>query len=66
MREKYGEDFYLGDRPRKHRYVYMCGNKKQREAMILALKYSIHENPKGESQRYDASASIETQMTLLV
>jgi hypothetical protein len=66
MREKYGEDFYLGDRPRKHRYVYMCGNKRQREAMTLALKYSIHENPKGESKRYDVSASIETQMTLLV
>ena len=66
MREKYGEDFYLEDRPRKHRYVYMCGSNSQRKAMMLALKYSIYQNPKGESKRYDASASIETQMALLV
>jgi hypothetical protein len=66
MREKYGEDFYLGDRPRKHRYIYMCGSKKQRQDMMLALKYNICENPKGESKHYDVSAAIETQMKLLV
>lgn len=27
MREKYGDDFYLQDRPRKHRYIYVTGNK---------------------------------------
>jgi hypothetical protein len=66
MREKYGDDFYLADRPRKHRYIYMCGNKRQREAMTLALKYSIHKNPKGDSKHYDATALIETQMALFV
>lgn len=24
---KYGDDFYLQDRPRKHRYIYVTGNK---------------------------------------
>ncbi len=28
MRDKYGEDFYLKDRPRKHRYIYLIGSHK--------------------------------------
>lgn len=27
MRDKYGDDFYLKDRPRKHRYIYILGPK---------------------------------------
>ena len=66
MREKYGDDFYLEDRPRKHRYVYLCGNKQQRAAMRSALRYPVEPYPKGESRRYDASGTIETQMALIV
>jgi hypothetical protein len=66
MRAKYGDDFYLEDRPRKHRYVYPCGNKKQRDAMRAALRYAVEPYPKGESRNYDASGTIETQMALLV
>ena len=66
MREKYGDDFYLQDRPRKHRYVYLCGNKQQRTAMRSALRYAVEPYPKGESRRYDASGTIQTQMVLLV
>ncbi len=61
MREKYGDDFYLEDRPRKHRYVYACGNKKQRAAMLKALRYDVEQYPKGASIRYDASKQIATQ-----
>lgn len=53
MRAKYGDDFYLEDRPRKHRYVYLCGNNKQRTAMRSALRYAVEPYPKGESRRYD-------------
>ena len=66
MRAKYGDDFYLEDRPRKHRYVYLCGNNKQRTAMRSALRYAVEPYPKGESRRYDVSGTIETQMALLV
>lgn len=66
MRAKYGDDFYLEDRPRKHRYVYLCGDKQQRTAMRSALRYAVEPYPKGESRRYDASGTIETQMALLV
>jgi hypothetical protein len=64
MREKYGDDFYLMDRPRKHRYVYFCGNKNQRNEMRSVLRYFVEPYPKGKSERYDASAEIETQGVL--
>jgi hypothetical protein len=65
MREKYGDDFYLDDRPRKHRYVFAVGTKKQQSAIKAALKYPVKPYPKGNSKRYDASATIETQSTFL-
>ncbi len=64
MREKYGDDFYLKERPRKHRYVYPCGIKNQREAMLSALRYAVEPYPKGNSMRYDDTAKIETQRVL--
>ena len=66
MREKYRDDFYLDDRPRKHRYVYACGNKKQRIAMLDALRYAMEPYPKGESRRYDADAAIELQTAFIL
>ncbi len=61
MRAKYGSDFYLEDRPRKHRYVFPCGTAKQRATMLAQLRYKSEPYPKGESQRYDSSSLIETQ-----
>jgi hypothetical protein len=66
MRDKYGDDFYLEERPRKHRYVYACGNKKQRAAMLDDLRYAVEPYPKGESRRYDADATIELQTTFFL
>jgi len=39
MREKYGEDFYLEPRPRKHRYIYIHGQKYWRRSVIESLRY---------------------------
>ena len=64
MRKKYGDDFYLEDRPRKHRYVYFCGDKKQRKDMRDALRYTVEVYPKGESKRYDADKPITSQMMM--
>jgi hypothetical protein len=61
MREKFGDDFYLDERPRKHRYVFFVGDKRQVRAMRAALKYPVEPYPKGESKRYDASAQINNQ-----
>lgn len=65
MREKYGENFYLKERSRKHRYVYFCGNKKQKQKMAACLLYKIEPYPKGETKRYDNSIQIKTQMCLI-
>lgn len=46
MREKYGDDFYLKDRPRKHRYVYFLGSKSDKRAMKSQLRYPILPYPK--------------------
>lgn len=61
MREKFGDDFYLKDRSRKHRYVFFCGSKTQNNAMRKALNYAVEPYPKGESKRYDASAAVDKQ-----
>lgn len=62
MRDKYGEDFYLEDRPRKHRYVFFCGSRKQKTAMRQALRYQVEPYPKGETKRTEYLKKIETQM----
>lgn len=46
MREKYGDDFYLAPRPRKHRYVYFVGSKSFKKRARKALRYKIEEYPK--------------------
>lgn len=62
LRKKYGaENVYYVERARKHRYVYFCGDKKQRALMRSDLRYTVEPFPKGESKRYDASKSIQTQ-----
>jgi hypothetical protein len=66
MRDKFGDDFYLNERDRKHRYIFFCGNKRQSQAMKAALKYKVEPYPKGESKRYDASAGINNQGFLFI
>lgn len=61
MRAKFGSDFYLEERPRKHRYIYFCGNKKQIKQMKIALQYPVEAYPKGESKRYSADQTISNQ-----
>jgi hypothetical protein len=51
MREKYGDDFYLSPRPRKHRYIYISGGKKFRRKSISSLRYDIFPYPKAEGMK---------------
>lgn len=46
MREKYGDDFYLKPRPRKHRYIYIFGDKRYKKKVIKLIKYKIEKYPK--------------------
>ena len=64
LRDKYGEDYYLRERPRKHRYFYFIGNKKDCKIMKQMLPYKIEAYPKGENVRYDASYKPTIQTSL--
>jgi len=45
-RERFGDDFKLVARPRKHRYVYFTGDRRERKLMLSALKYPVLPYPK--------------------
>lgn len=65
LREKYGfENVYMVERPRKHRYFYFLGDKRQVRDMKKLFIYKQEPYPKGDNVRYDASAKIATQMVL--
>jgi hypothetical protein len=65
MRDKYGEDFYLEDRSRKHRYVYVCGSKTQKRQLVAALRYKQAAYPKGDTKRYEINHKPIYQAVLL-
>lgn len=46
MRDKYGDDFYLAPRPRKHRYIFITGSKSQKKKITKAIKYKQEAYPK--------------------
>jgi hypothetical protein len=52
MRAKYGDDFYLQERPRKHRYIYFVGSKSAKKQFLNDLNYSIEPYPKSENKKY--------------
>jgi hypothetical protein len=64
LRDKFGEDLIMTERPRKHRYFYFLGNKKQIKKIISMLPYEIKPYPKGENKRYDASYTPITQLEM--
>ena len=63
MKEKFGDDFYLSDRTRKHRYIYVTGKNKE---LKKAIQYCQEPYPKGESKRYDSGKSVNTQTLLFI
>lgn len=46
MREKYGDAFYLKDRSRKHRYIYVTGDKIFSKKIRQSIKYPEQSYPK--------------------
>jgi hypothetical protein len=64
LREKFGNDFYTFERPRKHRYFYFVGNKYEIKEMRLQLPYKVEPYPKGNNERYDATykPTIQTKL----
>jgi len=65
LKKKYGEEnIYMVDRPRKHRYFFFIGDKKEKKDMLNKLKYKICPYPKGNNKKYDASYRPNTQVKL--
>lgn len=64
IKEKFGDDFYYVQRPRKHRYIYFHGNKNDKKIMNKLLKYKVEPYPKGDSNKYDAGDRVATQQLL--
>ena len=56
--------FYIIDIPRKHRYIYIIANKKDKKKLLKELKYPISPYPKGENKNYKTSNKINTQFML--
>jgi hypothetical protein len=65
LRQQYGDKLYLKPRAQKHRYIYLCGDKKEKKALQNALCYDIIPYPKGSTTRYDAGPEVATQQLLL-
>tara|TARA_B100000700_G_C15060208_1_gene865261 strand:- start:6708 stop:7427 length:720 start_codon:yes stop_codon:yes gene_type:complete len=64
LKEKYGDKLYLKERPRKHRYFYFLGTKKQKKDMLKNLTYKICTYPKGDNKRYVSNYVPATQRLL--
>ena len=64
LRNHFGDNFYMRDRPQNHRYFYFAANKRYKKRMIKLLKYKIEAYPKGENKNYDASYNPSTQIQL--
>lgn len=45
MREKYGDNFYLAPRPRKHRYIYITGSTGFKKLAANAIRYKQEQYP---------------------
>lgn len=56
--------FYFIDRPRKHRYFYFVGNRKEKREMRDSLSYAVLPYPKGDNKRYDSSYIPSVQRVL--
>ena len=57
--------FELINRPRKHRYIYFIGNKKDKKQMLKNLKYPIIKYPKFKNINYTTNTNIKTQQLLI-
>ena len=59
------DKFYVRDRPRKHRYLYIIANKKDKKNLLKKLKYPIFDYPKFQNKNYKTDTNITTQGLLI-
>jgi len=59
------DKFEVIDRPRKHRYIYIIGNKTDKKKLVNKLKYPILKYPKFNNKNYLTDTNIQTQGLLI-
>tara|TARA_R110000824_G_scaffold290868_1_gene479342 strand:- start:4600 stop:5256 length:657 start_codon:yes stop_codon:yes gene_type:complete len=59
------DKFYVTDRPRKHRYLYIIANKKDKKNLFKKIKYPISDYPKFQNKNYKTDTNIPTQRILI-
>jgi hypothetical protein len=59
------DKFYIIHRPRKHRYIYVLANKKDKKNLLKKLKYPILDYPKFKNKNYKTDTNIFTQRVLI-
>ena len=64
LRKKYGNDFYTEERPRKHRYFYAIGSKKDRKKMLSKMPYQLEGYPKLKNCNYNIGSLSSTQLDI--
>ena len=52
LKNKYGDNFYMKDRSRKHRYLLIHADKKTKKSILHNLKYKILPYPKNKNENY--------------
>tara|TARA_R100001015_G_C4606972_1_gene162058 strand:+ start:350 stop:1006 length:657 start_codon:yes stop_codon:yes gene_type:complete len=58
------DKYEIVERPQKHRYVYFCGDKRQKKKLLSLLNYPVKSYPKGNSKRYDSGSQVKSQLVL--
>ena len=59
------DKFEVIDRPRKHRYIYFIGSKKDKKQILKQLKYPVMKYPKFQNTNYKTDTNIQTQGLLI-
>jgi len=59
------DKFEVINRPRKHRYIYFIGNKKDKKQILKQLKYPVMKYPKFQNTNYKTDTNIRTQGLLI-
>ena len=63
-RQNNPDKYEVVERPQKHRYIYIIGNKKDKKLLTKCINYRAMPYPKGNTKRYDSGESVQSQLIL--
>ena len=63
-RQNNPDKYEVVERPQKHRYIYIIGNKKDKKLLTKCINYRVMPYPKGDTKRYDSGKSVQSQLIL--